>query len=86
MDREQLEVVRLLVDVGLKLLLGVAVVGILIAFAIHLMLNPSWPIAIVEVFFRLDGRRRVQALLPCCPPESSSLRRAFARSIVLTIW
>ena len=70
MDREQLEVVRLLVDVGLKLLLGVAVVGILIAFAIHLMLNPSLPIAIVEVVFACTVGVVYKHYFPAAPPRA----------------
>ena len=50
MDREQAEVIQLLADVFVKVVLSLAAAGIFIAFAVTLIVNPSWLIASVEAF------------------------------------
>lgn len=51
MDREQVKVIQLLVDTGVKLLLAIVAALILIACTITLIVKPSWPIAIAEMLF-----------------------------------
>ena len=51
MDREQAEVVQLLADTAVKLLLAIVVALILLGCTIALIVDPSWPIATVEIVF-----------------------------------
>lgn len=51
MDKEQAEVIQLLADVLMKFILASVVAALVGVFAIVLIFNPSWPLAIVEIFF-----------------------------------
>ena len=50
MDKDQVQVIQILLDTFMKLILAGVAVGLLIGFAIAWTRNPSWPIGIVEVF------------------------------------
>lgn len=51
MDEDQVRIYALLTDVFVKLMLSVCAAAIFVAFAIALIVNPNWPIAVVETFF-----------------------------------
>ena len=51
MDKEQAKVIQLLSETGVKFFLAIVAGLILITFTVVLIINPSWPIAVVQVFF-----------------------------------
>ena len=48
MDKAQAEVIRLLVDVGVKLMLSVVTTIVFIVVTAKLIFDPSWPVAVLE--------------------------------------
>ena len=72
MDRDQVQVVQLLLDAFVKLILALVAVGLTIGFAIAWTRNPSWPIGIVEVFLGMTVRVVYQHYFPSPPQEKST--------------
>ena len=75
MNREQVEVVELLVDIIIKLVLAGVAALILIACTVQLIRDPSWPIAIVEVVFGATVGVVYKHYFPARSPHSPRCER-----------
>ena len=72
MDKDQVQVIQILLDTFMKLILAGVAVGLLIGFAIAWTRNPSWPIGIVEVFLGMTVRVVYRHYFPSSPKEKST--------------